>query len=255
VSLPPPSRLSLGFSTLELLLVLALVAILAVAGVGAWSQPSGVAVRSLLDEAEGALGNAHRAAVASGRDVAIVTWGAWDATAPMTLAHGDAFLTDPQITDGAARWLGGQAPDPALGDLGSTVGVPFHARIADAVHSRAQVVPLSSPAWTTAASPTGSGAQNQDLASVTPFASPGSSTGLMTGLVDDDSALLFTGAVNRVLISGSSHRFLVSFVVPIVGQGGAGAPMGLVVVLANGGSVYKFYNPGVLKGDGQWRRL
>jgi hypothetical protein len=34
-----------------------------------------------------------------------------------------------------------------------------------------------------------------------------------------------------------------------------GSPMGLIVVLANGSSVYKFYNPGAREGDGQWRRL
>jgi hypothetical protein len=31
--------------------------------------------------------------------------------------------------------------------------------------------------------------------------------------------------------------------------------MGLIVVLANGASIYKFYNPGVLEGDGKWRRI
>jgi hypothetical protein len=31
--------------------------------------------------------------------------------------------------------------------------------------------------------------------------------------------------------------------------------MGLIVVLANGSSIYKFYNPGVLEGDGLWRRI
>jgi len=35
----------------------------------------------------------------------------------------------------------------------------------------------------------------------------------------------------------------------------AGGAMGLLVVQANGNSIYKFYNPGVLHGDGKWRRI
>jgi hypothetical protein len=31
--------------------------------------------------------------------------------------------------------------------------------------------------------------------------------------------------------------------------------MGLIVVLANGGTIYKFYNPGARDSDGHWRRL
>jgi len=31
--------------------------------------------------------------------------------------------------------------------------------------------------------------------------------------------------------------------------------MGLIVVLANGAEIFKFYNPGVLEGNGQWRRI
>jgi len=34
-----------------------------------------------------------------------------------------------------------------------------------------------------------------------------------------------------------------------------GSPMGILVVQANGATVIKFYNPGVLEGDGQWRKL
>jgi hypothetical protein len=127
------------------------------------------------------------------------------------------------------------------------------------VHSRAHVTTFASGEWTVVMGPTASGAQNQDLTTVAPFARVGASPGLMTGLLDDDSHLLFSGTTNRVLISGSNRRFLGTFVVPILPSGGGaagpGGPMGLVVVLANGGSVFKFYNPGVLKGDGQWRRL
>jgi hypothetical protein len=34
-----------------------------------------------------------------------------------------------------------------------------------------------------------------------------------------------------------------------------GSPMGLIVVLANGATIYKFYNPGVLEGNGKWRKI
>jgi len=62
------------------------------------------------------------------------------------------------------------------------------------------------------------------------------------------------------VINGSSKRFLSAFIIPIVGttsSGGAvpGAPMGLIVVLDNGASIFKFYNPGARDGDGIWRRI
>jgi hypothetical protein len=66
--------------------------------------------------------------------------------------------------------------------------------------------------------------------------------------------------LNSVTISGSNKRFNNSFIIEVVstttsGYAVPGGAMGLIVVLNNGATVYKFYNSGVNNGDGQWRRI
>ena len=60
----------------------------------------------------------------------------------------------------------------------------------------------------------------------------------------------------------SAKRFTSTFIIEVVALVGSGAgvvevvgAMGLIVVQANGNSVYKFYNPGILHGDGKWRKI
>jgi len=62
---------------MELLVVLAIIGILAVVGISSLGNRQGSSVRSLLDEVEGSIDNAHQLAAATGRDMAIVDWGSW----------------------------------------------------------------------------------------------------------------------------------------------------------------------------------
>jgi prepilin-type N-terminal cleavage/methylation domain-containing protein len=241
-----------GYSLIELLVVLAIVAILAIAGVSMIGNRQSGAVHALLDEVEGALTNAQQATAATGSDVAITTWGTWDAGAPLMMAHGNALQTDAQIQLAANDLL---ASNPHVDVLGQTVAVPFRFQANDTIQTRAQIVAIASPQWTNVMLPTAAGTTNQDINSVPPF----NAGGPMTGVVVDANTL-FQGALNRNVISGVSKRFTTTFIIPIVGtttSGGAlpGGPMGLIVVLANGSSVYKFYNPGARDSDGLWRRL
>ncbi|MDP1830925.1 MAG: prepilin-type N-terminal cleavage/methylation domain-containing protein [Geothrix sp.] len=243
-----------GYSLIEMLVVLAIVAILAIAGVTMIGNRQAGAVRSLMDELEGALTNAHKAAVATGRDVAIVTWDIWDAGTPLRLAHGDASLTEAEIQATVVNILAGLPPDPAYGPAGQTVAVPFRFLPNDVIQTRARIVDLASPQWVNALQATPAGTANPDPTTIPPF-----SAGPLAGTVSDLNRL-FTGALNRVEISGSNKRFNTTFIIPVVGTttaGGAlpGGPMGLIVVLNNGGSIYKFYNPGARDSDGIWRRL
>ena len=84
-----------GYSLIELLVVLAIVAILSIAGVTMLGNRGGNSVRVVLDELEGAIMDAHKYAATSGRDVAIVTWGQWDAASanPLQVARGVATQT------------------------------------------------------------------------------------------------------------------------------------------------------------------
>ncbi len=251
-----PQRKNGGYSLVELLVVVAIVGVLAIAGVTMIGNRQAGGVRAVMDEVEGALSNAHKASVATGRDVAIVTWGAWDAATPLRLAHGDASLLDTDIQTTANNLLLGTAPAAALGVAGQTVAVPFRFLPNDAVQTRARIVAVGSTQWSIVMQATAAGATNEVLTTVEPF-----KTGPMTGLVTDANNLFsFSATLQRFVISGSNKRFNSTIIVPVVGttsSGGAvpGGPMGVIVVLANGGSIYKFYNPGAKDGDGKWRRI
>jgi prepilin-type N-terminal cleavage/methylation domain-containing protein len=248
-------RLACGYSLIELLVVLAIVGILGIAGATMIGNRQSGAVRGLLDELEGALTNAHQATVATGRDVAIITWGTWDA-GTLRLAHGNALQTDVQIQTAANDLL---ASLPHVDPLGATVAVPFRYLPKDTVHAQARVVTLGSPQWVNVMQATPAGTTNEDINGVVPF------TTVMAGvLVDGPTSNLFqlelTATPQRNVISGASRRFTTTFIIPVVGttaSGGAlpGGPMGMIVVLANGGTIYKFYNPGARNSDGKWRRL
>lgn len=239
---------------IELLVVLAIVGILAIAGVSMIGNRQSGAVRGLLDEIEGSLSNAHQAAVATGRDVAIFTWGTWDALTPLVMAHGDAALTDAQLQTTAANLLLSIPPAAGLGTNGQTVAVPFRFQANDTIKSRAAIVTLGSAQWIQVMQASANGT-NEDINGVAPFLA-----GPMTGVMVDANDLFLFAPTNRSVISGANKRFTTTFIIPVVGttpSGGAlpGGPMGLIVVLANGGTIYKFYNPGARDSDGKWRRL
>lgn len=244
-----------GYSLIELLVVLAIVAILSIAGVTMLGNRQAGAVRAVMDEVEGALTSAHKAAAATGRDVAIVTWGDWSAATPLIVAHGDASLSDVQIQTTANNLLLNIAPAAALGPAGQSVAIAFRFQPNDAIQSRARFVAVGSPQWTNVMLPD-AGRTNQALTSVEPF-----NTGPMAGLIADANNLFtFSAVTRRVVISGSNKRFTDTLIIPVVGTSSTGGalpagPMGMVVVLANGGSIYKFYNPGARDSDGNWRRL
>lgn len=245
-----------GYSLIELLVVLAMVGVLALAGAVTVGNRQAGAVRGLLDELEGALTNAQQAATATGSDVALVTWGTWDASTPLRLAHGNASQTDAQIQTAATDLL---ASAPHLDVLGMTVAVPFRFLGNDVVQNQARVVTLGSAQWTNVMLPTPTGSTNDDINGVVPF-----STVMAGVLVDGANSNLFqlemATTPHRNVISGASKRFTNTFIIPVVGttsSGGVlpGGPMGMIVVQANGGSIYKFYNPGARDSDGHWRRL
>ncbi len=249
------SRRSSGYSLLEAMLVMGIVGILSMTGVSQFQSRNAGAVRTLMDEVEGALGNAHRAATATGRDTALVTWGLWNASSPLVLAHGDAAIVDADIQ----KVANGTAPSATLTSAQvSSVAAPFRYLAGDRVHLGARIVTIGSTEWANAGASTSSGAKNVDITTVQPFAT----AGVMSGLVVDAN-LLFpedSSLSHRVLLSGSNKRFLSTFIIPIVGTTDSGraipgGPMGLIVVLANGGTIFKFYNPGIRDGDGQWRRI
>ena len=241
------SRSTRGFTLIEMLVVLVIVGILSVVGVVMIGNRQAGSVRSLLDEIEGGLANAHKAAVATGRDVAIVSWGNWTADTPLVIAHGDATLTNAQIQATANGLLVGTQPAATLVN-GQTVAVAFHLVPNDSTYSRARIAIFGTGEWNQAK------VDNTDIATVSPFKAGETMLGLSADLYS------FCQPVpNRVEISGTNKRFTTTFIIRVVGTTSAGplpgGPMGLIVVLANGATIYKFYNAGSRAGNNQWRRI
>lgn len=251
----PPQSLASGYSLIELLVVLAIVAILSIAGVTMLGNRGGNSVRVVLDELEGGIMDAHKFAASSGREVALVTWGTWDVTTTnisMVMARGSANQTAAAI-QGVANNLMASPPVLPTTDPAKTVAVVFSPS-RSREYMNAGVVVEDTDWWTKVMLANGDGKKNQDITTVEPFKSDAAFLSAISGPNN-----LFKNAINQVTISGANKRFNSTFFVQVVGTSNGfavpGGAMGLIVVQNNGATVYKFYNPGVNNGDGLWRRM
>jgi prepilin-type N-terminal cleavage/methylation domain-containing protein len=257
-----------GFSLAELLVVLAIVAILSVGGSIMIGNRRAGAVRSMLDELEGAITSAHQAAVATSRDMALVCKGVWEGNTgnPFRIAYGDAELTEAD-SGGPENFmkivgdiLHGTPPNPNDPDkqMELSVAVAFNftesgnqarKRPYDAIQMRARVVISGEDAWERAV-----GSKNEEISSVVPF------TTTMKTVLSEDNNFCAGSDISCLIIHGSTKRFSRTVFIKVIATSPAGSavvngPMGLLVLLENSASIFKFYNPGANGGDGKWRRI
>jgi prepilin-type N-terminal cleavage/methylation domain-containing protein len=236
-------RPNYGYSLIELIVVLTIVGILSIVGVSMiGNRPSG-AVRGILDELEGVLFNAHKRAVATGQDVILTSSGDWAVPNFMTLTFTGA--------------TGGDAWALAHG-VSNNIPTGIQRE-----HLHGGVVTVATANWWGLAQGTGANA-NTDLNTVHPFDTTGTAFHPAAGnsILTDDTLNLFKGGVTAgtLRISGTNKRFTTTSYIKVVGltTNGLpipGGPMGVLVVQANGATIYKFYTPGIRNGDGTWRRL
>lgn len=252
-----PDSKQRGYTLIELIVVASIVVILAVAGVAYIGSRPASGVKAVLDELEGGLIEAQRQAVATGRDVSIGSAGQWAAADPLVLVRGDAQLNAAQwtavFTAAQGTWpppVGPPFSGAQYASLGLLFKVSNNGLNLAREHVTAGVSVGPSLTWWTAAQ-----GSSEDLTTVAPFNAGGTFAGALT-----PGNQLFNGAQNTTFsISGTNKRFNQTFWIPVVnisrGNAVPGGPMGVIFVQANSGTVYKFYNPGTLNGDGKWRRM
>ena len=235
-----------GYSMTELLIVLVIVAVLALVGVSMVGYRTEESLRTVMDEIEGTLASAHQFAAASGQDVLVATQGEWSATNPLILAYGSAGTAAVPVTP-AAIITQNQNSAQAF-----RVGVVGSGLVREHLHAEV-VTGTRAGDWGTAT------AGSTAITSVPPFND--SSTGFQ-GILGTAASNLFQGGSTpaSVRISGTNKRFATTFWVEVVAMRGGspvpGGPVGLLVGLANGSTIYKFYNPGTHDGSqGTWRRI
>ena len=255
-----PGKSSRGYSMIELLVVLAIVGILAFVGVSMIGSRPSSAVRGTLDELEGVIAGAQKLSVATGQDVYLVADGTWDPTSAsyFVLAYDTVRAVDraanPGNPDVAARArIVAQARAPLADgtDPSGVFRVSFNPTTKALVqdHAYTGVATGDWPAsWYTTA-----------LGSTTALTaiSPGNAAPFAAALAGGNQ--LCKTVTNFVIVSGLNKRFASDFFICVVGIRSGNAvpkgPLGFLVVPANSASIYKFYNPGTVDNDGQWRRL
>jgi prepilin-type N-terminal cleavage/methylation domain-containing protein len=247
-------RSSRGYSLIELLAALVIVAVLAMVGISTLGSRSTSTVREVMDEMEGTLLAAQNLAVARSQTVTIATQGDWEPATPLFLAYDINQTPTSVIANNAAS---GNAYRLALTAKGTAVARDhMNAGIADATG-------IGQNWWADALAAAPSGRSNDDPSNGVPFNTGSATTNPFYQLLSaaNSGLNLFQGPgkVHSVTISGSNKRFNTTSWVEVVSlSGGSAVPggaMGLLVIPANGASVYKFYNPGVIHGNGHWRRI
>ena len=233
--MPTRRQSSQGHSLIELLLVLAILSALTMAGVSRLGNRKGTAVRTVMDEVAAVLLAALKTSVSTGRSVTVAVNGTWTAAGTPSLAGAGPLMIDGRPFDPTVVH-----PDPYTGIRVGSLSEVFASRYANhlVAHQTAGV-----------ATDAASGAFADSLRALPPF-----STDATFATAYDTR--LCTGGRSNVVVDGGTNRFTTGFsivVVPLAsGTPVANGPMGVLVVTANSANVFRFYR----SDPGQpWRRI
>jgi prepilin-type N-terminal cleavage/methylation domain-containing protein len=230
------SRISYGYSLIELMVVLFIVGVLAMVGVVSMGDREGTSVRSLMDQVEGTIMQAQKTAQATGQDVCLSANGTWTAAGQPSLSGSSPFILDPR------RFQNPSAnPDPysgaRLGSDSETFISLYRSSARDHIHA---AVATDATALGVAAS----------LLTVSPF-----NSATDTSFKDAFNNPLANGGQNRAIANGVNYRFNTGFAIVVVGlKSGAtdtSGPVGVLVVPQNSANVYRFYRRA---GETTWKR-
>ena len=227
---PPSTRPGQsGYSLIELLVVLVIVGVLVLVGLSMLRRPKLTAVRTVMDQVEGAIMQAQKTAQATGQDVVVAVNGTWTATGtPDLTAATSPFILDPR------RFLTPTSippPDPYTG-----VRVGANSETLASLYTRGGRDHMDAGVATNA---TGNGLANS-LAGVPPFNSA-TDTSFATALGNQ----LCNGGQNSVTVNGVTYRFTSGFSIVVValasGAPDPSGPVGVLVVPKNSANVFRFY--------------
>lgn len=220
------SNRSSGFSFPELIVVLAIIGALSVAGYMYMVDNRAPAVKAILEEVEGVLVAAQRNTMSGTGDVVVIAQGTWQGTTPTTVFRLDGRRFNPALT-------GGVYDRPRIGSMSEVFTSNF---VTDRRHQLAGVDTSGGADYTTA------------IAGSVPALSAEMSGVLGTPLC--------MGVDNNVVVNGYTKRFTTGFYVAVVGlKNGSpipNGPVGLIVVPTNSAGIYKYFKA---DGDTTWRRL
>ena len=246
--MPAPGRSEPGYSLMEVLVVLTIVATMLLASVLMIRPRTTDSVRSVMFELEGLLMNAENASKLATEDIFLTSQGDWVDT-----GNGPLVLdARPFITTGASA----AANPPSAANLipGATCRVGSSSECFRSQYGQGSRDHLSAGVDTTGAWYTTALGAAPALNTLSFF-----NTTAMASFTAAMANPLCTSALNTttpVVLSGINHSFLTGFSIVVVGlRNGSpvkNGPIGMLVVPAGGVNVYRFFKP---DGKTTWGRI
>jgi prepilin-type N-terminal cleavage/methylation domain-containing protein len=241
-----PVRHCRGYTIVELLVVLVIVGILALASVYMIRPRTTDSVRAVMSEVEITLLNAQNSANISTQDIYVASRGTW--------LNGSLIIdARPLVTTGVNAVSNPPLPSDLIpGSATSRVGSPaecFRSRYLQSNRDHMSAGIATDDSWLTIALGSAPTLQSRSVFTALP--------GFTTAM---SNQLCYPATVSTdptwVVLNGVNRRFLTGFSIVVVGLANGipvpNGPVGVLVVPAGGATIYKYFKP---NGSNVWGRL